>query len=78
MGFSRVRADLVPKFAGRVREYVRQGRYDTYFEDIIFSFCRPGGERPAVVDVAGDFWREFDYYDDYKLVLEHERMLRDE
>lgn len=78
MGFSKVKADFVPMFAGRVREYVGQERYDTYFEDIIFSFCHADGEKPEIVDVAGDFWREFDFYDDYKLVLEHERMLKDE
>ena len=74
MGFSVIRSDFIDRFAKRVEEYVKNGRYDTYFEDIVFSFCRPGGEKLKVVDVAGTFWREFDFYEDYQIILDYERM----
>lgn len=73
MGFSCVRADKVLAFAQNIREYVEQERYDTYFEDVVISFSKQTGCRIDVVDVAGSFWREFDFYEDYERVLAYER-----
>lgn len=37
------------------------------------SFARDRSRKVAIVDVAGEFWREYDYYEDYELILEHEK-----
>lgn len=73
MGFSKLRADFVPEFRQRVNEYVVSGRYNTYFEDIVISFAKERSQKVSVLDVAGEFWREYDYYEDYELILQRER-----
>lgn len=73
MGFSKLRADVVSTFRRRVEDYVSGGKYKIYFEDVALSFSRDHSRRIDIVDVAGDFWREYDYYEDYELILEHER-----
>lgn len=73
MGISRLSAGLVPEFRRRVEEYVARGSYNTYFEDVVLSFARDRSRKVAIVDVAGEFWREYDYYEDYELILEHEK-----
>ena len=77
MGFTKVSASMAPAFAQRIQDYIKQGIYQTYFEDIALSFNRKKEEKIDLVDVKGSFWREFDYYEDYELILEHERSIRD-
>ena len=78
MGFTKVSASMVPVFAQRIQDYVKQGDYQTYFEDVALSFSKKKEEKIVLIDVKGSFWREFDYYEDYELILEHERNGRNE
>ena len=71
MGFTKVAASMVRSFRDRVVQYVDTGRYNTYFEDVILSFSAE--KKIDIIDVAGSFWREYDYYEDYELILEHEK-----
>lgn len=73
MGITKLAAPIVPVFADYVLDFVKTGRYQTYFEDVVLSLHRAEKYRLNLVDVAGSFWREFDYYDDYELILAHER-----
>lgn len=73
MGFSKLRASLVPEFRQRMEKYVNEGRYTIYFENVVLSFPHDHRHRIDVIDVAGAFWREYDYYEDYELILEQER-----
>lgn len=73
MGITKLAAPIVPVFAERVVDYIKQGHYQTYYEDIILSFDLEKKYKIEMIDVAGSFWREFDYYEDYELILEYER-----
>ncbi len=73
MGFSKVAASFVTAFAGRVLEYVKREEYTLYFENIMLSYSRTREEKIHLVDVTGSFWREYDYYEDYQLILQHEK-----
>lgn len=73
MGITKLGSSIVSIFAEQVTEYIKQERYQTYFEDIILSFNLEKKYKIEMIDVAGSFWREFDYYEDYELILEYER-----
>lgn len=73
MGFSKIGAPFVAAFKKRLLEYVEREEYALYFEHIVLSYSKAHEQKIELVDVAGEFWREYDYFEDYKLVLEHER-----
>lgn len=73
MGLSKIGKEFVKSFTSRVKDYVKTGRYNTYFEDVILSFSIEKSQKIGIVDVAGEFWREFDFYEDYELILAHKR-----
>lgn len=73
MGIAKISADFVLPFSAQVAECVEKGNYRTYFENALFLFSERTGQAIRVIDVAGSFWREFDYYEDYELILVHER-----
>ncbi|WP_195282609.1 NTP transferase domain-containing protein [Harryflintia acetispora] len=72
MGITKISRGFIPKFAKRMYEMIDAGKINTYFEDIALSF-RNNADIISVVDVAGHFWREFDYIEDYKLILKYEK-----
>lgn len=73
MGITKISADFVLPFSAQIAECVEAGNYQTYFENVLFLFSKKTGQAIRVIDVAGSFWREFDYYEDYELILAHER-----
>lgn len=73
MGFSKISASFVPPFAKRVLEYVAREEYMLYFENIVLSYSTSHEQKIQLVDVAGEFWREYDYFEDYQLILNYER-----
>lgn len=75
MGFSKIAAAFVPDFVKRVLEYVEREDYTLYFENIVLSYSKSHEQKINLVDVAGEFWREYDYFEDYQLVMEHERSI---
>lgn len=73
VGIAKISAPLAPAFAKKVREFVLEERYQTYFEEVLLAFSGENRERINLIDVRGSFWREFDYYEDYQFILDHER-----
>lgn len=72
MGFSKIAASFVNYFAKRLLEYVEREEYTLYFENIILSYSKFHEQKINLVDVAGEFWREYDYFEDYQLILKYE------
>ncbi len=73
MGISKIAATFVPSFAERLLEYVDREEYTLYFENIILSYSKSHEQKINLVDVAGEFWCEYDYFEDYQRILKHER-----
>lgn len=73
MGFSKIAASFVSAFKERVWEYVEREKYTLYFENIVLSYSKSHEQKINLLDVAGTFWREYDYYEDYQLILDYER-----
>lgn len=70
-GFTYIKREMIDAFRQRVVERVQSGKYSIYFEDIALSFAMMREVKIDLIDVADSFWREFDFYDDYQLILEH-------
>lgn len=68
VGIARISRSFVPEFKRRLHSLIRQGNYNMWWEDVLYSFV---GERPIYVeDVAGRFWAEVDFIEDYERILE--------
>ena len=78
VGFTKLAATFAPRFCRRLEEYIDKGWYNQYFENLIFSFSQEDGVPVDFVDTGEAFWREFDFYDDYKAILAYrEKMAAD-
>lgn len=62
-----VPAATVPQIADRVQFEVLKGNYQTWWSDVLTMQCQRYPLK--VADVAGLFWQEIDYYQDYQRVL---------
>lgn len=66
-GIARLSKGFLPEFKARLHSLIKEGRYNMWWEDAIYSFV---GERPVhVKDVAGSFWAEVDFIEDYERIL---------
>jgi len=73
VGIAKASAALAPSFAEKVKELVKKEQYQTYFEEAVLALSKDCREKIRFIDVSGSFWREFDYYEDYQIILEHEK-----
>mgnify|MGYP003482619235 CR=1 FL=1 len=73
MGLTKIRADLTGFIRDKIEEYISSEWFDRYFEDMIISLNMKENKLIDFIDVSGHFWREFDFYEDYLAILEHER-----
>ncbi len=64
VGAAWIGADDVPAFRARLESMIANQKSDCWWEDALYSMVAEGG-RVRVVDVAGLFWAEVDYYEDY-------------
>lgn len=73
MGLSKVSSEFIKKLKSKINEYIDCEVFDKYFEDLLINYNINGNETITFVDVAGDFWREFDFYEDYQAILNYEK-----
>lgn len=67
VGMACIRKEAVRDFAANLSILVEQGRYDLWWENTLYEFCR---EKPVYIkDVEGKFWGEIDYIEDYERIL---------
>jgi choline kinase len=67
VGMACIRREAVCDFAANLATLVEQGRYDLWWENALYEFCR---EKPVYIkDVEGKFWGEIDYIEDYERIL---------
>ncbi len=73
MGLSRVDKSYVPVVKDTIISYIENDKFNRYFEDMLISLNMHKNERIDFIDVGGAFWREFDFYEDYEVILEYEK-----
>ena len=69
VGVSRVRKSFMPFFKAKLEEMIEAGKYDGWWENILYACSE---ERDVFVrDIAGHFWAEVDYIDDYERIMDY-------
>lgn len=71
VGIAWMGSSFVPVFLRRLDEMIDEQSHGKWWEDAIYSLS---GEHPVPVkDVAGMFWAEVDFIEDYKRILDYIR-----
>lgn len=73
MGLTKIDKSIAHAVKSKIEEYIENGDFDKYFEDMIIGLNMSGHYNIDFIDVKGFFWREFDRYEDYMSILEYER-----
>lgn len=69
IGIGRFSKEFLPQFTARMEEMICRQEHSVWWENVIYSLSE---EQPIrVEDVAGFFWAEVDYIEDYERILEH-------
>ena len=68
---ARIPQGFVPKFAQRLDELVWDGKYDLWWENVLYNYL--DRDDVSAVDVSDLFWGEVDYIEDYERILEYVR-----
>lgn len=76
MGLTNISREFTPYVRNKIEEYVETEKFNKYFEDMIIDMNMNENVSINFIDVKGQFWREFDFYEDYQAILAHEREVR--
>jgi len=69
VGIARISAAFMEKFAARLDKIVRSGRLNCWWEDALYDLAAEGNPIYAR-DIAGRFWGEVDFMEDYQRLLQ--------
>lgn len=69
VGVGRVQPPFMPSFKAMMHELIEAEQYSFWWEDILY---RCSAEHDVYVrDIAGHFWAEVDYIEDYERIMEY-------
>lgn len=75
VGLAKISGEMVPKCRERLEQLIENQQCKDWWETVLYSMS---GERPIwTTDIAGNFWAEIDYIEDYNRILEY-RGIEDE
>jgi choline kinase len=69
VGMAVVREGFLPKFKKRINELIHHQEAGMWWEDALYTMI-PEGTAIHYRDVAGTFWAEVDYVEDYNRIIE--------
>lgn len=76
VGIAIIRNEMVDKCRERLQQLIEKQRSLDWWENILYSMI---GERPIwTVDIAGKFWAEIDYIEDYERIVKYMEDRRNE
>lgn len=71
VGLAAIRGDMIAKFRDRLESLVQNQHHDFWWEQVLYSMTM---EQPIwAEDIAGNFWAEIDYIEDYRRILEYRK-----
>ena len=68
---AKIGKSFLPKFIRRMEELIEGQQHNVWWENILYSFTDQKEEDIYTVDVAGRFWAEIDYFDDYERIIDY-------
>ncbi|MFZ0338687.1 MAG: phosphocholine cytidylyltransferase family protein [Terracidiphilus sp.] len=72
IGCARLSSAFIGTFVSRLDELIRTQRHSMWWEDVLYSLA---AERQIIArDIAGTFWAEVDYIEDYERILAYCRL----
>lgn len=67
VGIAKLDKTFVPTFMNKLEEMINTQEHSVWWENVLYSMI---GERDVLVhDIAGNFWAEVDYIEDYQRIL---------
>jgi choline kinase len=73
VGLAAIRGDMIIKSRERLEMLIRNQQHSEWWEQILYSMVK---ERPIwIEDIAGSFWAEIDYIEDYRRILDYRKCL---
>ena len=69
VGIGKVEPSFLPYFMKKMNQLIEEEHYDYWWENILYSCSE---ERDVYIrDIAGHFWAEVDYIEDYERIMEY-------
>jgi len=69
VGLATLRGDMISRCREKLEHMVQQQQHNCWWEEILYSMIN---ERPIwAKDIAGKFWAEIDFIEDYNRILEY-------
>ena len=69
VGIGLISKDFIPEFLKRMSDMIGTQQHDVWWENILYSMS--GSLDLHTYDVAGMFWAEVDYIEDYERIKQH-------
>lgn len=71
VGLAAIQGSLIPKFRERLESLVQHQHHNFWWEQVLYSMVQ---EKPIwTEDIAGNFWAEIDFIEDYYRILEYRK-----
>lgn len=68
VGIAKLQADFLPRFVNRLQEMINTQQHSVWWENVLYSMTQ---ETDILIhNVAGNFWAEVDYIEDYERILD--------
>lgn len=67
VGIGKISSNFIPQFIRRMDEMISSQQSGEWWEDVLYSFIGSGTDI-YVKDIAGTFWAEIDYIEDFRRV----------
>lgn len=71
VGLAKISHTFIGEFSQRLNQLVDASQYTMWWENVLYSFTE--NRDIHTLDVAGEFWAEIDFFDDYTRILNHLR-----
>ena len=68
VGIAKLKADFLPAFTDRLNSMINTQQNTVWWENVLYSMVDE--KNILVCDVAGDFWAEVDYIEDYNRIID--------
>lgn len=78
VGVAKINSKFADIFKGRMDQLINKGKFQLWWENIMYSFAEEIGNEVYTLDVKGEFWSEIDYFDDYERILNYINSLQNE
>lgn len=70
VGIAKMSAAFVPEFVSRLEKMINTQNNSVWWENVLYSMIAPPSQLPVFVhNIAGKFWAEVDYIEDYERIL---------